>query len=127
MEKKKLNLATIETAIKNEAIKMNEKDEKELISFILVDRINDEEKKSEHHTHLHGDSNKIAASIAMRMFKVEGFKDMIYKAVIAYETNVEVKIEKAFKGIDDALGTLIDSLEEICGKEPSGKKPSRRR
>lgn len=125
MEKKKLNLATIEAAIKNEAIVVNEND-KELACLILVDRVNRDKKESEHHSLLHGDANAIAAAIAMRMLEVEGFRDMIYKAVIAYEKTTEARLEKAFSGIDNALGKLIDNFEEIFGKKPSNKKRMRK-
>ena len=40
MEKKKLNFATIEAAIKNEAIEINEKNEEEIFALIITDRIN---------------------------------------------------------------------------------------
>lgn len=121
MEKKKLNLATIEAAIKNKAIVVNEND-KELACLILVDRVNHDKKESEHHSLLHGNANVIAAAIAMRMLEVEGFSDVIYKAVIAYEKNVETKMETAFNNIDKALGTLID----IVGKKSSCNKRMRK-
>lgn len=122
MEKKKLNLATIESAIKNKAIKINEKDEKEFASLIIIDRINHEGKKLEHHSLLHGNANEIAASIAMRMLEVEGFSDMIYKAVFVYEQNMETKVEKVFNNIDKAIETLID----IVGDKQSKKKRMRK-
>lgn len=127
MEKKKLNLATIESALANESLKVKTEDEKELVSLMIVDRINDEEHTSAHHSFLHGHSDKLSACIAMRMLEVPGFKDIIYHAVYAYEKNMGVKLGKAFEGIDQALGTLIGNLETILGEPSSGKKRTRKK
>lgn len=121
MEKKKLNFATIEAAIKNEAIEINEKDEEEIFALIIIDRINHKKKPSGHHTFLYGNSNEIAASIAMRMLKVEEFRDMIYKAVISYEITTEARIEKPFSVIDNILGKIIDNFEGILKKKRMDK------
>lgn len=125
MEKKKLNVATIEAAINNKAIVVNENDKSILTSFIMFAR-ECEDGNVMTNMFINGHESNIAALIASRMNKDTNFRRLIYRAVCSYERVMNEKIEKAFSDVDKSLGTLIDNFEEIFGKKPSNKKRMRK-
>lgn len=122
---KEITTTQLRNAIRNNTLTVPKEDEDTLNALILLDYINDDMKNCVHHTALHGNDDKISASIALRMLSDKNFMSIIYKAVIVFEERKHKELDKALSSTIDCIGNAIKEMEKVTSmisKKPRGRK-----
>ena len=126
---KEITTTQLRNAIKNNTLTVSKEDEDTLNALIILDYINDDMKNCVHHTALHGNDDKISASIALRMLSDKNFMSIIYKAVIVFEERKHKELDKALSSTIDCIGNAIKEMEKVTNmfsKRPRGRKSTNR-
>lgn len=126
---KEITTTQLRNAIKNKTLTVSKEDEDTLQTLIILDNINKDMKKCVHYTALHGNDDKISASIALRMLSDENFMRIIYKAVIVFEERKHKELDKALSSTIDCIGNAIKEMEKVTNmfsKRPRGRKSTNR-
>lgn len=126
---KEITTTQLRNAIKNNTLTVPKEDEDTLNALIILDYINDDMKNYVHHTALHGNDDKISASIALRMLSDENFMRIIYKAVIVFEERKHKELDKALSSTIDCIDNAIKEMEKVTNmfsKRPRGRESKNR-
>lgn len=108
-KKKKLNLATVEAAIKNKAFTINEEDKADFSCLILTSRTGE---KKNCNLFQGGDESRLSAAIAFKMLTNEDFRNTIYCSVKAYEFVECIKTKEELDEAEKAIKKLTEKLEK---------------